>query len=262
MAAVTTPDGTHLHTEVRGEGPLVVLSPGLWSPPGVFDELLGDLASDHRVVTYDARGAGASDPQGPYDLATDAADLTAVVAAQDAGPATFVAGGVGGNLALHLMRDHPELAHAVISPTGSPVSGAIDTDDTFASSGSVISLLSEMAQRDYRSFLRNLIGSTNPQLDEDGVRARIDAVMAYIPQEAMVARAQAWVADDPVPICRAAGDRLWILISAPDQWTSAAAAPATRDLLPDAHVIQIEEGPLSRPDLTTEVVRRVTAPAA
>jgi pimeloyl-ACP methyl ester carboxylesterase len=262
MATVTRPDGTRLHVEVRGDGPLVVITPGLWSPPHVFDELVGDLASDHRVVTYDARGTGESDPHGPYDLATDAADLAAVVAAQDAGPATFVAGGVGGNLALRVMRDHSELAHAVISPTGSPVAGAIDTDDTFANSGSVISLLGEMALRDYRSFLRNLIASTNPQLDEDAVRARIGAVVAYTPQEVMVARAQAWVEDDAVPICRDAGDRLWILISAPDQWTSAAAAPATRALLPDAHVLQIEDGPLSRPDLTTEVVRRVTGLAA
>ena len=34
----------------------------------------------------------------------------------------------------------------------------------------------------------------------------------------------------------------------------------SRKLFPDAHVEEIEEGIISRPDLTAAVVRRVTAP--
>ena len=31
------------------------------------------------MVTYDLRGIGGSSPQGPYDIATDADDLAAVI---------------------------------------------------------------------------------------------------------------------------------------------------------------------------------------
>jgi hypothetical protein len=34
----------------------------------------------------------------------------------------------------------------------------------------------------------------------------------------------------------------------------------SRELFPDAHVEEIEDGLISRPDLTATVVRRVTAP--
>ena len=55
------PDGVEIHWEEQGQGPLVVVVHQLlWSFPQVYAELIGDLARDHRVVTYDARGCGAS----------------------------------------------------------------------------------------------------------------------------------------------------------------------------------------------------------
>ena len=37
------------------------------------------LAEHHRVVTYDLRGIGSSSAQGPYDMETDAEDLAALI---------------------------------------------------------------------------------------------------------------------------------------------------------------------------------------
>ena len=45
----------------------------------MFDGLIDDLVTDHRVVTYDLRGSGQSTRQGPYDVDTDAADLAALI---------------------------------------------------------------------------------------------------------------------------------------------------------------------------------------
>jgi pimeloyl-ACP methyl ester carboxylesterase len=258
VAAVSAPDGAELHVDVRGDGPLVVLAPGLWSPPPVFAALGDDLANDHRVVTYDPRGAGRSSGDGPHDLATDVADL-AVIIETVGGPATFVGIGAGSTLALRLINERPELGVAVICPAGSPVNREVAKgSESIAGSRSVFDLLTEMAQRDYRTFLSSIVASTNPQLDEDGVAQRVRMVSDYTSHTAMLERLQAWLGDDPVASSLAAGDRLTILLHGNDAWSSANAVPATRELLPEAEVLDVEDGPLSRPDITAAIVRRRT----
>jgi len=79
MPRLERPNGIELHWEERGEGPLVVLAPYWSGNPGVYEALLSDLARDHRVVTWDARGTGQSTPAGPYDMATDCSDLEEVL---------------------------------------------------------------------------------------------------------------------------------------------------------------------------------------
>jgi aminoacrylate hydrolase len=251
-----------LHVESRGGGPLVVLLPGLWSPPATFTPLLVDLAAEHRVVTYDARGSGRSQRDGPYDLATDAADLAEIVAAHGP-PATLIGTGAGANLGLHVLAVHPDLVEAVICPSGSPVYRAVATDDdSLAGSRSVYELLSEMAVRDYRGFLSSIVSSTNTQLDEAGVAERVALVVDYTPHEVMIERLRAWMADDAVTIARAAGNRLTVLLYGDDPWTPPGAAQATRELLPEAEVLEVDDGPLSRPDITAAVVRRRSGVAA
>lgn len=154
--------------------------------------------------------------------------------------------------------------HAVVCPTGSPVgrqASAAD-DEGFAGSSSVMDLLVGMAQRDYRGLLRNVITSANPQLDDAGVSARVALMEDYSPRKVLLARAQAWMDDDPVAVSREVGERLWILLHPADQWAPADAAGATRELLPEAHVMEVQDGPISRPDLASAVIRRVTGRAA
>jgi len=73
------PDGVEIAWYETGDGPLIVLANqffGLWY---TFEDLLGNLAVDHRVVRYFLRGTGESTRAGPYDLDTDAEDLAAVI---------------------------------------------------------------------------------------------------------------------------------------------------------------------------------------
>jgi pimeloyl-ACP methyl ester carboxylesterase len=252
-----------LHVESRGEGPLVVLSPGLWSPPGVFAGLVDDLAADHRVVTYDQRGTGRSQPEGPYDVATDVADLEGIVASHGP-PATLVGAGAGSTFCLHVLVEHPELVTAVVCPSGSPVNRAVggEDSDSFAGSRGVFDLLNELAVRDYRAFLHSIVASTNPQLDEAGVTARVAAVVDHSPHEVTLARLRAWLRDDAVALSLAARDRLTIVLYGSDPWASPDAAAATRALLPEAEVLEVEDGPLSRPDISAAIVRRRSGVAA
>lgn len=262
MPPVTLRDGAKLEVDAVGEGRLVVIAFGLWATPKAVAGLRDELAADHRVLTYDLRGTGRSERRGPYDLATDVADLAEVVTAEGP-PATFVAAGAGSTLALHVLVEHPGLATAVVSPSGSPVNRAAGRDsDSFAGSRSVFELLSEQAQRDYRGFLRSIVASTNPQLGEAEVSERVAEVIGAVPHEVMIQRLRAWLADDAVAISRSAGRRLTILLHPGDPWTGTDAVEATRELLPEAQVLEVEDGPLSRPDVTAEIVRRVSGVAA
>src|SRR5947208_1463321 len=59
---VTARDGVRLATQSRGgtTGPTVVAIHGYPDDHGVWDGVACDLSVDHRVITYDVRGAGAS----------------------------------------------------------------------------------------------------------------------------------------------------------------------------------------------------------
>lgn len=92
MPLLSRPDGVDIHWEERGEGPLVVLATQFFGSPDVFGGLIDDLSQDHRVVTYDLRGCGQSTREGPYDVATDAADLAALIE-NIGGPAVVIGWG-------------------------------------------------------------------------------------------------------------------------------------------------------------------------
>jgi pimeloyl-ACP methyl ester carboxylesterase len=102
MPAIERPDGVEIHWEERGRGPLVlIVHQILWSRPGVYAALIAELARDHKVVTYDPRGCGASTRRGPYDAETDAGDLLAVAEAAGGG-AVALAVGYGYNVAVRV----------------------------------------------------------------------------------------------------------------------------------------------------------------
>jgi len=77
-------DGGRLAVQERGDpsAPTVVAVHGYPDDHRVWDGVAADLAADHRVVTYDVRGAGASDAppnRAGYRLDRLADDLAAVV---------------------------------------------------------------------------------------------------------------------------------------------------------------------------------------
>ena len=85
----------------------------------------------------------------------------------------------------------------------------------------------------------------------------------YQPHEMVVARWQAWAEDDATEAGQECGDRLWLLYSEnlSGGWFPAGeeARRMSRRLFPRAHVEKLDDGMISRPDLTAGVVRRITS---
>jgi pimeloyl-ACP methyl ester carboxylesterase len=263
MPRLERPDGVELHWEERGQGPLVVLAPYWSGHPGVYEALLSDLARDHRVVTWDARGTGQSTPAGPYDMETDWSDLEAIID-QAGGEAVVIGTADGANRAVRIAASRRDLVAAVVTLGTAPFSRAqFEGSEGMIASDTVVGAFIDMLERDYRGALRALLSATNTQMSEPELRERVAFQVSYCPQEPAVARVRAWAEDDPTAAARETGDRLWIL-SAPDvagPWLPPAheRRRLTETLTPRAHVEEGEAdaGPISRPDLSAAAIRRI-----
>jgi pimeloyl-ACP methyl ester carboxylesterase len=261
MPRLKRSDGAEIQWEERGEGPTVLVATQFFSYPEALAKLLGDLARDHRVVTYHVRGTGDSSRLGPYDLQTDGEDLTALVEQFDE-PVVLVAMGDGVNRAVKAAALVPERVMAVISAGGSPIGTKVAQDsEGLAGSSSVLEALVGMLDTDYRSGLRTMLDTANPQFDREQLMERLNRTVEHCPREAAVPRLRSWIADDSEQQALKVGSRLWLLEHGGNPWFPESIAHRTRQILPEAHVIDVEDGPLSRPDIAAGYVRRVTARA-
>jgi pimeloyl-ACP methyl ester carboxylesterase len=262
MARLRRQDDVEIHWEECGRGPLVVIA-NWWSlHPSVLDPIAAELEPDHRVVRYHDRGTGESTRAGPYDLDTSADDLAAVIDAAG-GPAVIVAVGDGANRAVRIAARRPGLVTAVIGVGGAPLDPEAYADsDVLAASESVLSALLQQVETDYRGALRGILASANRQMTDDELRRRIVEQARFTPPEAAIPRLRAWVDDRPLELTRAARARLWVLVSedAMGGWfpVGPELAGIVRRVLPEARLVEVDDGIISRPDQTAAVVREIT----
>ena len=258
MPFVDREDGVRLFWEELGEGPTVLVAHSYIQHRDVLEGLLGELAKDHRTIRYDVRGAGESTRQGPYDMQTDVDDLIAV--ADAVGPiAAVVANGDASNRAVHAAVARPDLIPYIVSMETVPLSpGQAADTESLISSANVLEALVGMMRTDYRSGLTATITRGNPQSSQDEVRARVDATVGYIDHEAAVGRLEAWIADEPGDHPSRLGDRLIVAYEGAGAWFPADLTEIATDILPEARLVKLEGGALSRPDLTAAIVRDVT----
>jgi pimeloyl-ACP methyl ester carboxylesterase len=256
-----------LHFSERGDGPLLMLAPYWSGHPGVYEDFLSDLASDHRVVSWDARGTGESTHEGPYDMQTDAADLEAVLE-HVGGAAIVIAVANGCNAATHVGARRGDLIGTVLAFGGGPFSlRDFEGSEAMLGSEGVVTAFLEMLERDYRGALRTVFSATNPQMSEDELRERVSFQTSYCPQDAAIARVRAWAADDPSEAAAALGGRLRVFSSDGVAGTWLPPLAERREIMarvtPDAKVEEIadEEGPISRPDLVASRIRELVASA-
>ncbi len=104
-----------LYYEVHGEGPELLLIPGLGVDVKYFADIIRDLAASCRVVAFDPRGAGQSDkPDVPYSIDGMADDAAALLEFLGIGRATVVGCSMGGRTALMLALDHRDLVERLV----------------------------------------------------------------------------------------------------------------------------------------------------
>src|ERR1700760_3374447 len=107
---VHAPDGTRLHTQVFGpaDGYPLVLAHGITCAIRVWAYQIAELATDYRVIAFDARGHGRSGlpRRGGYSLTHLASDLDAVLEATLApGERAVIAGHSMGGMAITSWAD-------------------------------------------------------------------------------------------------------------------------------------------------------------
>jgi pimeloyl-ACP methyl ester carboxylesterase len=114
---------SHVAYQVSGEGPdLLWVSPGFIPVDAMFDEphfarFLRRLATFSRVICFDRRGIGLSDPLAPSHQPTLeqwADDALAVLDAMGSSEATVFGSSEGGALAIRLAVLHPERIRALV----------------------------------------------------------------------------------------------------------------------------------------------------
>jgi pimeloyl-ACP methyl ester carboxylesterase len=260
---IRRPDGVEIHWEEQGRGPLVlIVHQLLWSYPGVYADLIDNLTRDHRVVTYDARGCGASTRVGPYDAETDAGDLLAVTEAAG-GQAVAMAVGYGYNLAVRVAAARPDAISDVLclQPAAAAMlpRSELKGTDVMAASDSVVEMLLQMMSTDPRAAIRTLLAAANPEFGEDVLRERVAQVSEYVSHESTLRRTHAWLEDDTSEHARALGGRLRILHGGSEPMYEGALAAHVAELYPEAHLEQLAGGPISRPELIAAWLRRVSS---
>ena len=262
MARATASGGVGLHWEERGAGPTVLLASHWSYHPMLWEPISTELEGDHRVVRYDERGTGRSDRVGPYDLETSSADLEAVAEAAGASPVVAIGLMDGTNKAVRVAARRPDLITHVISP-GARRSGAALTSDAMIASNTVVGAFMQQLETDYRSAMRSLVEAANPEMPQDEVRARVAGQVEHVPMEVAAAGSANGPTTRPSEApSRELGDRLVVLLSdaitggwwpGPDPMR-----PLLREHFPEAVVESVENGIISRPDLTAAEVRERT----
>jgi pimeloyl-ACP methyl ester carboxylesterase len=261
MPRLRRPDGAEIEWRVQGtDGPLVAIALMALHPPGVCDGLVQRLVADHRVLSYDLRGTGASSRTGPYDIETDAGDLAAVVE-EAGGDALAVALGDGARRSVRAAAEHPDAIHTVVISGEFPLGriGDVGSQDALANSQAVLDALLGLLETDYRTGIRTMMASSGEdEWTEQALRKRIDAIEAHSPPEAGVPRIRAWIEDDSRSEGLALGDRLWYLHYPGNAWFQGSIEVVRRSL-PEARFEEVTEGVISRPEENAAAIRRILA---
>jgi 3-oxoadipate enol-lactonase len=115
-----TADGIILAATAHGQGPPLLMIPGLGASRSVYAPVIPLLAERHRVVVFDPRGVGDSEiSDGPYTMAQLAEDAACVLDAAGEDSAAVFGASMGGMVAQQLAIDHPHrVAKLVLACTG------------------------------------------------------------------------------------------------------------------------------------------------
>ena len=128
--------GATLHFEITGSGPVLLLIPGGGTDAGIFDGIVGQLAADYTVVTYDPRGNSRSPYDGePADERVDqsAEDALALITEVGRGEPAYVFGSSSGAITgLELITRWPDRVRMLVAHEPPAVEVLPDAEDARA----------------------------------------------------------------------------------------------------------------------------------
>ena len=114
-------DGSRLAVSVAGEGPALLLIPGLGATRVVFDPVVPLLSRHFRTAVYDQRGIGASEiTTEPFTTAQLGDDAAAVLDGLGMARAAVLGASFGGMVAQQLAVRHPERVDALLLAATGP----------------------------------------------------------------------------------------------------------------------------------------------
>ena len=112
----------HIHSEVTGAGPAVLLTHGFAASSHMFAKTVPAIATDHTAIVWDMPGHGRSDaPDDPsaYSVRGFLDAMLGLIDAAGADRAVFLGHSLGGYLSLALALAHPDrVAGIVLVDTG------------------------------------------------------------------------------------------------------------------------------------------------
>jgi aminoacrylate hydrolase len=114
MPSIVT-NGINTHYEIYGSGPALLLVSGLGGTGAYWAPQIEAFAAHFTVVTYDQRGAGASDhPDEPYSIAQLADDLHALIDGLQLQRPLLIGHSTGGAIGQVLAAREPELLAGMV----------------------------------------------------------------------------------------------------------------------------------------------------
>lgn len=172
----TAPDGATIAYDDRGSGKPLVLVHDITECRGAWDPVTPLLAEGWRVVRVDVRGHGTSERRAPYDAASMADDVAAVVAELGLERPLMVGHSMGG------------VVVSAYGAAGHPARGIVNVDQPLrlAAFQEALAPVRPMLEGDESSF-REAIGLVFSVLDgplPPAERTRLDALSS--PEQAVV----------------------------------------------------------------------------
>jgi pimeloyl-ACP methyl ester carboxylesterase len=181
-----------------GEPTLVLCHPAIYGL-ATFQLLLEQLCQDFRIITWDPRGTGRSDPlPGPYYTRDYMEDVRAVIEAIGNRPVIMIGNSRGSTVAAHFATSYPHLVEKLVLAGLNPAGGWGRRDAPHADSMDMEffgRLRAAMAAEDWPAVVRTFIAQA--AAGEPGCQKLIEGSIRLWSQMPLEVLRNFFVLDDP-----------------------------------------------------------------